>query len=182
MSRTSHLTDERIHTMPESKRLYLYGGAYTATDDARADLQHLKELHRGKHIGRFDALAIEKKSDGSVSVIDLDATERGTGAWKGALAGGALMVLFPPSILIGAAAGAAAGAIANDMNKRLSRSDANGLAELLAPGESGVLVVAEDIEAAYSSALLQRATRQQAVEIDADADVVEEALRAAQTE
>ena len=68
------------------------------------------------------------------------------------------------------------------MNKRISRSDAEGLAELLAPGESGVLVVAEDIEDAYSSALLRRATRQRAVAIDADADVVEEALRAANSE
>ena len=168
--------------MPESKRLYLYGGAYATTDDARADLEHLRELHHDKHIGRYDALAISKKSDGSVAVIDLDATERGTGAWKGALAGGALMVLFPPSILLGAAAGAAAGAIANDMNKRLSRSDAKGLAELLDPGESGVLAVAEDIEDAYSSALLTRATRQQVAEVDADADVVEETLRAARNQ
>lgn len=165
--------------MPESKRLYLYGGAYTTTDDARADLEHLRELHRGKHIGRYDALAISKGPDGSVAVIDLDATVRGTGAWKGALAGGALMVLFPPSVLAGVAAGAAAGALAHDTNKRISRSDAKGLADLLAPGESGVLLVAEDIEDAYASALLRRATRQQAFAIDADADVVEEALRAA---
>lgn len=168
--------------MPESKRLYVYGGAYAAIDDARADLEHLRDLHSGKHIGRYDAVAISKKPDGSVAVIDLDATVRGTGAWKGALAGGALMVLFPPSVLLGAAAGAAAGAIANDMNKRISRSDAKELAELLAPGESGVLVVAEDIEDAYSSALLKRAQRQQVVAIDADADVVEEALRAARAE
>ena len=94
--------------MPESKRLYLYGGAYATTDDARADLEHLRELHGDKHIGRYDAVAVSKKPDGSVAVIDLDATERGTGAWKGALAGGALMVLFPPSVLVGAAAGAAA--------------------------------------------------------------------------
>ena len=92
------------------------------------------------------------------------------------------MVLFPPSVLVGVAAGAAAGAIANDMNKRISRSDTQKLAELLAPGESGVLVVAEDIEDAYSSALLRRATRQQALVIDADADVVDEALRAAKNE
>ena len=168
--------------MPESKRLYLYGGAYATTDDACADLEHLRELHGGKHIGRYDAVAISKKPDGSVAVIDMDATVRGTGAWKGALAGGALMVLFPPSVLVGAAAGAAAGAIANDMNKRISRSDAEALAELLAPGESGVLVVAEDIEDAYSSALLRSATRQRAVVIDADADVVDEALRAAKDE
>ena len=168
--------------MPESKRLYLYGGAYATPEDARADLAHLRELHSGKHVGRYDALAITKKPDGSVAVIDLDATVRGTGAWKGALAGGALMVLFPPSVLLGAAAGAAAGAIANDTNRRVSRSDAKGLAELLAPGESGVLVVAEDIEDAYSSALLRHATRQQVAVIDADADVVEEALRAAEGE
>jgi uncharacterized membrane protein len=168
--------------MPGSKRLYLYGGAYAATDDARADLEHLRELHSGKHIGRYDAVAISKKPDGSVTVLDIDATVRGSGARKGALAGGALMVLFPPSVLLGAAAGAAAGAIANDMNKRISRSDAKGLAELLAPGESGVLVVAEDIEDAYSSALLRRATRQQVAVIDADADVVEEALRVAKGE
>lgn len=168
--------------MPETKRLFLYGGAYATTDDARADLENLRELHGGKHIGRYDAVAISKGPDGSVTVLDLDATVRGTGAWKGALAGGALMVLFPPSVLLGAAAGAAAGAIANDMNKRITRSDAEGLAQLLSPGESGVLVVAEDIEDAYSSALLRRATRQRAVEIDADADVVEAALQAAKEE
>ena len=168
--------------MAESKRLYLYGGAYATTDDARADLEHLRQLHDGKHVGRYDAVAISKKADGAVAVLDLDATVRGAGAWKGALAGGALMVLFPPSVLLGAAAGAAAGAIANDMNKRISRSDAEGLAELLAPGESGVLVVAESIEDAYSSALLTRATRQRALAIDADADVVDQALRAAGTE
>jgi uncharacterized membrane protein len=175
-------TAERTHEVPEPKRLYLYGGAYATTDDARADLEHLRELHGGKHIGRYDALAISKKPDGSVSVIDLDTTVHRTGAWKGALAGGALMVLFPPSVLVGAVAGAAAGAIANDMNKRISRSDADGLADLLAPGESGVLVVVEDIEEAYSTALLKRATRQRAVAIDADADVVDEALRAARDE
>ena len=68
------------------------------------------------------------------------------------------------------------------MNKRLSRSDAKALAELLAPGESGVVVVVEDVEDAYSSALLRRATRQQAVVIDADSDVVEAARNAAQSE
>ena len=168
--------------MPQPKRLYLYGGAYSTTADARADLEHLRKLHAGKHIGRYDAVAISKKPDGSVAVIDLDATVRGTGAWKGALVGGALMVLFPPSVLAGAVTGAAAGALANDMNKRISRSDADALAGLLAPGESGVLVVAEDIEDAYASALLRRTTRQRAVAIDADADVVEEALRAAEKE
>ena len=168
--------------MPESKRLYLYGGAYATTDDARADLEHLRELHSDKHIGRYDAVAISKEPDGSVAVMDIDATVAGKGAWKGALVGGALMVLFPPSVLAGAAVGAAAGAIANDMNKRISRGDADALAELLAPGESGVLVVVEDLEDAYASAVLRRATRQQALAIDADADVVEEALRAARSE
>jgi len=165
--------------MSTSKRLYLYGGAYATADDARADLENLAELRSAGHVGRYDAVAVSKKLDGSVDVIDLDATVRGTGAWRGALAGGALMVLFPPSVLLGAAAGAAAGAIAGDTTKRINRADADGLAELLAPGESGILAVADDVEDAYSSALLRRATRQQALAIDAEADAVEEALRAA---
>ena len=168
--------------MPEPKRLYLYGGAYATAGDARADLKHLRALHNGGHLGRYDALAFGRRSDGSVAVIDLDATVRGTGAWKGALAGAALMVVFPPSVLLGAAAGAAAGAVANDLNKRVNRRDADDLAELLAPGESGILLVAEDVDDAYSSALFTCATRQKALPIDADADVVEEALRAAEKE
>ncbi len=168
--------------MSQLKRLYMYGGAYISPEQAEADLENLRELHRGKHIGRYDAVAITKDADGSVRVLDVDATVRGSGAWKGALAGGALMVLFPPSALVGIAAGAAAGAVANDMNKRISRSDAKELGELLAPGESGVLVVAEDVEDAYSSALLRHATRQRAVPIDADADVVAAALDAAGAE
>lgn len=165
--------------MSGSTHLYVYGGAYASADDARADLTNLRELHRGKHLGRYDAVALSKDADGSVSVLDVDATVRGTGAWKGALAGGALMVFFPATALVGAAAGAAAGAIANDLNKRISRGDATDLADLLSPGESGMLVVAEDIEDAYSSALLRHATRQKAIVVDADADVVEEALRVA---
>jgi uncharacterized membrane protein len=66
------------------------------------------------------------------------------------------MVLLPPSVLLGAAAGAAAGATANNMNKHIARSDATGLAQLLDPGESGILVVVEDVEKA---SLLQRATQ-----------------------
>lgn len=92
------------------------------------------------------------------------------------------MVLFPPSALVGLTAGAAAGSIANDMNKRIGRSDAKALGDLLAPGESGVLVVVEQVEQAYSSALLRHTTRQQALPIDADADIVETALKAAEKE
>ena len=66
--------------MSGSKRLYMYGGAYATIDDARADLEHLRELHHDKHIGRYDAMAISRRPDVSVAVIDLDATVRGTGA------------------------------------------------------------------------------------------------------
>jgi hypothetical protein len=89
------------------------------------------------------------------------------------------MVLFPPSVLVGAAAGGVAGAVANDMNKRLSKSDAEKLAELLEPSEVGVLVVAEDVDDAYGSAILRKPKRQKIVATDADADLVAEALGAA---
>ncbi len=164
--------------MAPTKRIYLYGGAYDTLADATEDLRHVKELYAQKHIGRYDAIAISKSEDGRVKVLDTDATVRGSGARAGALAGGALMVLFPPSIVLGAAAGAVAGAVANDMNKRISRADGEKLADLLEPGETGVLIVAEDIDDAYGSAILRKPKRQQIIQTDADADVIAEALQA----
>lgn len=164
--------------MAANKRIYLYGGAYDSTTEAMDDLKRVRDLYKQKHIGRYDSIAISKKADGSVEVLDIDATVRGSGARTGALAGGALMVLFPPSIIVGAAAGAIAGAVANDMNKRISRSDGEALAALLEPGEVGVLVVAEDIDDAYGGAILSRPKRQQVIQTEADADIVAEALAA----
>ncbi len=165
--------------MASAKQIYLYGGAYDNVDDAKEDLHRVKDLHHQKHIGRYDAVVISKDEDGGVKVVDVDATVRGSGARNGALAGGALMVIFPPSVIVGAAAGAIAGAVANNLNKRVGRGDAEKLAQLLEPGETGILVAVEDVEEAYGSAVLHKAKRWNVVATDADADVVEAALEAA---
>lgn len=161
------------------KQMYLYGGAYDSIEDARADLEHIKELHKQKHVGAYDAVAITKDDDGSVKVDETDATQRGSGAWKGALAGAAVGIIFPPSVLIGAAYGAGVGALAGDVYKPVDAEDARQLAELIAPGESGVLFVSGEVDEAFTSAILRRATRQNAIVVDADTDIVEAALKAA---
>jgi uncharacterized membrane protein len=166
--------------MTQTNRLFLYGGAYATADDARADLDGIGELHHQKRIGRYDAVAIGKDAEGKVRQIDTDATVRGEGAWKGALAGAVLGVIFPPSILLVASAGAVAGAVAGDFNKRIGLEDARQLADLLGPGESGVLFLTEWVDDAFQSAVLKHATRQKAVVIDADSDVIAEALKAAE--
>lgn len=89
------------------------------------------------------------------------------------------MMLFPPTVLVGAAAGAVAGAVANNLNKRVGRSDAEELASLLDSGETGLLVVAEDVDDAYGGAVLRHAKRWNAVAAEADADIVAAALEAA---
>lgn len=165
--------------MASARQIYIYGGAYDSVDDALADLEHVGELHHEKHVGRYDAMVLSKEPDGDVKVVDTEATVRGTGAINGALAGGAIMVLFPPAVLVGAAAGALAGAVANNLNKRIGRGDADELAALLQPGETGLIVVAEDIEDAYGSAVLRKPKRWKIVATEADADVVDEALKAA---
>lgn len=165
--------------MATAKRIYLYGGAYDTVGDAEEDLRHVAELRKQKHIGRYDAVVVSKAEDGSVHVDDVEASVRATGARNGALAGGALMMLFPPTVLVGAAAGAVAGAVANNLNKRVGRSDAEELASLLDSGETGLLVVAEDVDDAYGGAVLRRAKRWNAIATEADADIVAAALEAA---
>ena len=66
------------------------------------------------------------------------------GAKKGALIGAALAVIFPPSLLAGAALGAAAGAIAGKVTDQgLDNAMLEDLARDLEPGKSAILAVVD---------------------------------------
>ena len=89
--------------MAESDSIIGYAGVYADVDDAKADFEVIKAAHREKWIGTYDAALFEKDAEGKVKVLDTDATQRGDGRKVGAIVGGILGVIFPPSILVGAA-------------------------------------------------------------------------------
>src|SRR3712207_1112667 len=50
--------------------VFLYAGEYESVDDAKADLEALKELHREHVVGTYDAAVVTKNEEGKVEVVD----------------------------------------------------------------------------------------------------------------
>jgi hypothetical protein len=50
--------------------VFLYAGHYESLSDSKADLEALKELHRERVVGAFDAAVITKAERGKVKIVD----------------------------------------------------------------------------------------------------------------
>ena len=121
---------------------FVFAGAYESQADAQLDYEAIKELHAAGIIGGYDAAVIHKGDDGKVHV-NKDETATRKGAWGGAVVGAVVGILFPPSIIAGAAIGALAGGVGGHISKGMSRSDMKDLGELLDEGQAGLIVVGD---------------------------------------
>ena len=121
---------------------FVFAGAYDSEADAQLDYEAIKELHAAGIIGGYDAAVIHKGDDGKVHV-NKDETATRKGAWGGAVVGAVVGILFPPSIIAGAAIGALAGGVGGHIFKGMSRSDMKDLGELLDEGQAGLIVVGD---------------------------------------
>jgi len=121
---------------------FIFAGAYQSEADAQLDYEVIKELHAAGVIGGYDAAVIHKGADGKVHV-NKDETSTRKGAWGGAVVGAVVGILFPPSIIAGAAIGALAGGVGGHIFKGMSRSDMKDLGELLDEGQAGLVVVGD---------------------------------------
>ena len=121
---------------------FVFAGAYESEADAKLDYEAIKELHAAGIIGGYDAAVIHKGDDGKVHV-NKDETATRKGAWGGAVVGAVVGILFPPSIIAGAAIGALAGGVGGHIFKGMSRSDMKDLGELLDEGQAGLIVVGD---------------------------------------
>jgi len=162
--------------MSDSKNLIGYAGVYEFVDDAQDDFGIIKEAHRKSWIGAYDAALFMKSAEGKVKVLNIDATERATGAKAGAIVGAVLGVIFPPSILLGATVGAACGAAAGNLAKGFGKGDIKDFGAGLNPGEAGILLIADATYDAGAEKLLKRAKRYAKHAIDADAKDLKAAL------
>ena len=50
--------------------VFLYAGEYESVEDAKADLDVLKELHREHVVGTYDAAVVTKNEEGKVKIVD----------------------------------------------------------------------------------------------------------------
>jgi uncharacterized membrane protein len=156
--------------------MFLYAGEYENVDDAKADLEVLKELHREHVVGTYDAAVVTKTDDGKVKIVEKIEKPTQHGGRAGLAVGAAMGLIFPPSILVGGLLGAGAGALIGHLEGGMSRSDLKEVGEMLEDSEAALIVVGEaTIERAVDDAT-RGAKKELKKEIRADAREMERAV------
>jgi uncharacterized membrane protein len=156
----------------------VYAGVYDDVDDALADYDAVKDLHREADlIDAYDAAVVERRADGKVKIVKKHETPTRVGGVLGGgvgLATGLVVALFPAAAIGGGllaattGGGALLGAIAGHAAAGMSRKDLKELGEQLDDGQAGLVVVAvSDLEAKVERAM-KRARKLEAKQMKAD--------------
>jgi uncharacterized membrane protein len=118
---------------------------YGTEDGAAGAVDALKALDKANAIDIIDAATLVRDADGNATVKQesLPSVKKGVGV--GALIGGAVGLLFPPSIIAAAAVGAGVGAGSAKIAKMaLENDELKEAAESLEPGSSAFIAVVEN--------------------------------------
>ncbi len=160
-----------------------YVGVYDSVDEAEADYQLVKDLHREADlIDAYDAAVVERTDGGKVKIGKKHETPTRMGGVLGGgvgLATGLVVALFPfaavgGGLLVGTAAGGAIlGAVAGHAAAGMSREDLKQLGEHLDAGQAGLVVVAVSDMGAKVERAMARASKLEQKEIEADTEQIE---------
>jgi uncharacterized membrane protein len=161
--------------MAQADAIFIYIGTYPDESSARADYDVVKDLHLAGAVGTYDA-AVVTKAKGKVHV-NKDETATRHGAWGGAVVGGVLAVLFPPSILVGAGVGAAIGGVSGHVWKGMSRADVKELGELIDDGEAALVIVGESTIEQYLDKAALKAEKHLAKQLDVSTKDLDKAIQ-----
>jgi uncharacterized membrane protein len=157
-------------------QMFLYAGEYDSVEDAKADLEELKELHREDFVGTYDAAVLTKNEEGKVKIVDKIEKPTQHGGWAGLAVGAAIGMIFPPSVLVSGLLGAGAGALIGHLRGGMSRSDLKEIGEMLEESEAALIVIGEEtIEQGVDKAV-KHAKRDMKKEVRADAREIERAI------
>jgi len=167
--------------MAKPDAVFIYIGTYPSEAAARDDYGVVKDLHAAGAVGTYDAAVVTKDDAGKVHVNKDEMATR-HGGWGGAAVGAVVGILFPPSLIAGAAVGAAAGGIGGHVWRGMSRSDVKELGDVIDDGQAALVIVGESkVEQAVEKAGL-RAEKHVARELDVSPKDIDKALQEAATE
>jgi uncharacterized membrane protein len=159
--------------------MFLYAGEYDTVEDAKADLEDLKELHEQNFVGTYDAAVLTKNDEGKVEIVDKIEKPTQHGGWAGLAVGAAIGLIFPPSILVSGLVGAGAGALIGHLRGGMSNSDLKEVGEMLDESEAALIVVGEaTIERGVDEAV-KHAKKELKKEVRADAREIERTIDSA---
>ena len=174
--------------MSQIDTLMVLGASYDTKEEAEADYEAIKALYYEVEVTHdFDAAVLERDDEGKVHVIRKHEQPTRHGAAKGlgwGLAIGAATAIFPAIGLAGAlaaggTAGGAIGAVTGHVKGGMKDDDLKALGELLEKGRYGLVAVYATNMADQIAADIKAVNRYVSAEIDAQADELAAAIKAA---
>jgi uncharacterized membrane protein len=102
-------------------------------------------MDREGSIELIDAVVVVRDSEGKVSYEETADPSGKRWAKRGAIAGGLIGLMFPPSIIAGAALGGGAGGVWGKVrDKGFKDEDLKAIGDSLEPGTSAIIAIAHD--------------------------------------
>ena len=102
-------------------------------------------MDREGSIDLIDAAIVVRAADGKVSFEETADPDGKKWAKRGAIAGGLVGLIFPPSLIAGAVVGGAGGGIWGKVrDKGFKDDDLKAVGDSLEPGTSAIIAIAED--------------------------------------
>jgi len=116
------------------------------TEGGAADaLKDFRSAERAGAINLIDGAVIVHRTSGKVDYQETADPSGKTWAKRGAIAGGVVGLIFPPSIIASALVGGAGGGIWGKVrDKGFKDEDLKAIGESLPPGSSAIIAIAED--------------------------------------
>src|SRR3954451_11019266 len=112
---------------------------------AKQSLHDFQAMNREGSIELIDAVVVVRGADGKVKFEETADPSGRKWAKRGAIAGGVVGLIFPPSLIASAVVGGGAGGIWGKIrDKGFKDEDLKSIGETMDPGTSAVIAIAED--------------------------------------
>ncbi|HEX2383338.1 MAG TPA: DUF1269 domain-containing protein [Acidimicrobiales bacterium] len=123
----------------------LFAACFDNEKQAGEALKDFQSMHKEGSIDLIDAVVVVHGADGKVRFEETADPSGKKWAKRGAIAGGVVGLIFPPSIIASAAVGGAAGGVWGKVrDKGFKDDDLKAIGESLTPGTSAIIAVAQD--------------------------------------
>ena len=126
-------------------KVQVFVAAFDNETQAASALADFRGMDREGSIELIDAVVVVKAADGKVHYEETADPSGKKWAKRGAVAGGLVGLIFPPSIIAGAVLGGAGGGVWGKVrDKGFKDSDLKAVGDSMEPGTSAIIAIAQD--------------------------------------
>lgn len=136
-------------------------------DAASVAYDALRDAEWKRAIDIEGVLVADADYQGKITIRKMTDHRTRNGTFWGAIAGGALAIIFPPSILAGLVMGGVVGAVAGKVGNQLKEGEvAKGLADVITPGTSGIIALVNITAVDFVKEAMPAATKVETAPVD----------------